>query len=85
MAPLDEFYYRNYSHWTNIGTFRIEPVTLGGSWHVVLWFNDANLGTYSYPETAAESISDGKHDHILGFEASRLGVPRSPDSWNGFR
>jgi hypothetical protein len=72
-------------HWTNEGTFRIEPVILGGSWHAELWFNDVKLGTYSRDITAAESISDGKHDQVLGFEVSRLNVPRSPEDWNGFR
>jgi hypothetical protein len=76
---------RGWSHWTNQGTFRIEPVILAMSWHFVLWFNDKNLGTYSYPHTAAESISQGKHDEGLGFDASRLGVPSNFEQWNGYK
>jgi hypothetical protein len=84
MAPIGE-HYRNYSQRTKLGTFRIELVILRGSWLIILWFTDTRLGTYNLPSTAAKSISDGKHDQILGFEAATLGVPRSPEDWNGLR
>ncbi len=76
------------SHWTSDGTFKIELVILGGSDHYQLWFNkddlSINLGVYSYPFTAAESIGRGDHDQALGFAASKLGVPAALKDWNGF-
>jgi hypothetical protein len=72
-------------HWTKLGTFRIEPVVLGGSWHYVLWCGETNLGPYSYPWTAAASVGEGKHDRTLGFDASTLGVPPDLRAWNGFK
>ena len=74
-----------WHHWTNRGTFKIEPKVLGGSWHVELWFGDQRLATYSYIQSAAESISRGDHDEALGFPASMLGVPSDFKKWNGFR
>lgn len=77
-----------WSHWTPEGTFKIEPVILGGSWHYRLWFNKndliSDLGVYSYASTAAESIGQGNHDQALGFAASKLGVPVLLKDWNGF-
>lgn len=75
---------KGWSHWTPEGTFKIEPVILGGSWHYQLRFKGALLATYSYASTAAESIGNGEHDQALGFAASKLSVPSSPQGWNGF-
>jgi len=81
-----------WSHWTREGTFKIIPKMLGGSWHYELLFKttaindivakEIRLATYSFPSTAATRISEGKHDHELGFPASELGVPTDPDKWN---
>lgn len=76
---------KTITHWTKEGTFKIEWVILGGSWHYRLWCNTTDLGVYSYPFTAAESIGLGKHDQALGFSASSLGVPPAISDWNGFR
>jgi hypothetical protein len=73
-----------WQHWTKHGTFKIEPVSLLGTVHFVLWCGELNLGTYSYPQTAAKSIGDGKHDKELGVNASTLGVPSRISEWNGF-
>jgi hypothetical protein len=73
------------SHRTRSGTFKIELRVLEGSDHYILWFNDKELGAYSFAPTAAASISGGKHDQVLGFEASKLGVPASLALWNGLK
>lgn len=70
------------THWTNKGAFRIEAVVLGGSVFCKLWFNDQHLATYTYAFMAAESISKGEHDQMLGFKASGLNVPVSVKDWN---
>lgn len=84
-----------WSHWTSEGAFKIAPKMLGGSWHFELWFKERTiddkvaketcLGTYSYPSTAAESISAGKHDQELGFRASAVSVPTDPQEWNNLK
>jgi hypothetical protein len=71
------------SHPTRSGTFKIEHRVLEGSDHYILWFDDKELGSYSFAPAAAASISAGKHDQILGLEASKLGVPASLALWNG--
>jgi hypothetical protein len=76
---------KSWSHWTREGVFKIEPIVLGGSLHFRLWCGDTDLKVYMRPSTAARSISEGAHDQTLGFAASGLGVPASPDDWNGFR
>lgn len=82
---------RSFSHWTREGTFQIHPISLGGSLLYRLWFEKdgrfINLGPYSNPLTAAESISLGEHDYdpALWFVASQLGIPPSPWGWNGLR
>lgn len=75
---------RDLSHWTNEGTFRITPKLLMGELFWELWFREIRLGTYNYLSTAAESVSEGKHDQELGFKASALGVPSDPDKWEWF-
>lgn len=72
------------SHWTREGTFTIRPKILRGLLFWELWFNKIRLGTYNFRLTAAESISEGKHDQELGFKASALGVPSDPDKWGWF-
>lgn len=84
-----------WSHWTREGTFKIAPKMLGGSWHFELWFKekvandrvakDIFLATYSFPSTAAQSISEGEHDQALGFLASALFVPKDHGEWNNLR
>jgi hypothetical protein len=73
------------SHQTRSGTFKIEHRVLEGSDRYILWFDDKELGAYGFAPAAAASISEGKHDQILGLEASRLGVPLSLALWNGGR
>jgi len=76
---------REWTHWTNQGTFRIEGTTMLGDVVFVLWLGQAHLGTYLRSGTAAASIASGEHDQILGFKASALNVPADPEAWNGFR
>jgi hypothetical protein len=71
------------SHRTRSGTFKIEHCVLDGSDHYILWFDEKELGAYSFAPAAAVSVSEGKHDQILGLEASKLGVPASLALWNG--
>jgi hypothetical protein len=70
------------SHRTRSGTFKIEHCVLDGSDRYILWFNERELASYDLAPAAAGSISEGKHDHILGFEASKLGVPTSLALWS---
>ncbi len=70
------------SHRTRSGTFKIEQRVVDGSDHYILWFNDRELGSYGFAPAASASISEGKHDQILGFEASKLGVPASLALWS---
>jgi hypothetical protein len=73
------------SHRIRNGAFKIEHRVLEGSDRYILWFDDKELGTYNFAPAAAASISQGKHDQILGFEASKLGVPAPLALWNGFK
>jgi hypothetical protein len=41
------------------------------------------LGLYLSPLTAAESISEGQHDQMLGLAGSSLGIPVTVEDWNG--
>jgi hypothetical protein len=63
------------SHRTRSGVFKIEHRVLEGSDHYILWFNDKELGAYSFAPAAAASISEGEHDQILGLEASQARCP----------
>jgi hypothetical protein len=84
MPTMQQFFRRNtYRHWTAKGRFKIEPEILAESLFFQLWFNDKKLGTYMYPQTAAEELHDGKHDDVLGFSAKETDVPSSLDDWNG--
>jgi hypothetical protein len=71
------------SHRARSGVFKIEHRVLEGSDRYILWFDEKELGAYSFAPAAAASICEGKHDQILGFEASKLGVPASLALWNG--
>jgi len=76
---------REWFHWTNKGTFRIEATTMLGDIVYVLWLGQTYLGTYLCSGTAAASIASGEHDQVLGFNASALTVPADLEAWNGFR
>jgi hypothetical protein len=76
---------RSWSHWTGKGVFEIRAEFKAGSWTFALWFNDRLLDRYFYLDSACASISAGDWDDALGFKASALGVPTSPDDWKGLR
>jgi hypothetical protein len=76
---------KDLCHWTSEGTFRITPKVMHRMLFFELWFKEINLGTYEFRSTAAESISEGKHDQEIGLKLSALGVPSDPDKWSGFR
>lgn len=72
-------------HWTNRGTFRIEPKILAASLWCALVFKDRELATFEKPWTAAERLHAGDFDVALGFSAAEAGVPADWEKWNGLR